>query len=649
LCCLFAVLVLLAVPAGAGAEGWTAPAARVLPGSDVRTDAAVGRDGTVAISVGGSRSVLVRPPAGEIGPPHSFAPADSAVSVAVGPGGEVLAGYVAGGELQLAARPAGGAFGPLRSLGPSSNEPPEMAFLADGSAVIAWQRPGGGKEPQVVPRAANGELGPVQTFALPTENPPSLTVGPGGQVLLAYRVIDAGTSIVSALRPAGEATFRDTQLVSGDSTASTFGGSPVGAFRPDGSAELLWVTNESTPPAPPFFTPGVASVLRWNSRGAAPSAPWGTAQVLEAGSSTTSPVPFTPISDPDLAVDAAGASMATWTYTTGPASPTTRTSRRAAGAPAMSAPTQYGTGGWFAQLEPLAPGIVSTVLEFAGDLRGGFVGGAGEAPTHLLQDGEPSSPPQATLASQPEVVAAAWTVTPPSEDTTLRTTYYDNVPPVIGAQLPRAEVGEPVTLDAAASDRLAPPVAVRWDLGGGLTAEGQKASAAFGRPGSFPISITATDAVGNTVTEQRTLTVADTRKPVLSKVRLSRKRFRVGPKRTALTAAKRGTRLSFTSSEAGRAAIAAQQARKGWRKGKRCVARRPRTKPGAKRPKVCTRWVARGTLRRGVAAGANRVAFSGKLGRKALRRGRYRFSMRVTDGAGNRSARKRIGFRIVRR
>jgi hypothetical protein len=47
------------------------------------------------------------------------------------------------------------------------------------------------------------------------------------------------------------------------------------------------------------------------------------------------------------------------------------------------------------------------------------------------------------------------------------------------------------------------------------------------------------------------------------------------------------------------------------------------------------------TLRRSGRAGANRVRFSGRIGRRALRRGRYWLTIRATDGAGNRSAARR--------
>ena len=46
--------------------------------------------------------------------------------------------------------------------------------------------------------------------------------------------------------------------------------------------------------------------------------------------------------------------------------------------------------------------------------------------------------------------------------------------------------------------------------------------------------------------------------------------------------------------------------------------------------------------------GQNQVKFTGRIGRKALKRGRYRLTIVATDAAGNRSKAKRLRFRIVK-
>ena len=56
----------------------------------------------------------------------------------------------------------------------------------------------------------------------------------------------------------------------------------------------------------------------------------------------------------------------------------------------------------------------------------------------------------------------------------------------------------------------------------------------------------------------------------------------------------------------------------------------------------------KGTLKRMGTQGQNSVRFTGRIGRRALRAGRYRAVIRATDAAGNRSAPSLTRFRIVR-
>jgi Tol biopolymer transport system component len=120
---------------------------------------------------------------------------------------------------------------------------------------------------------------------------------------------------------------------------------------------------------------------------------------------------------------------------------------------------------------------------------------------------------------------------------------------------------------------------------------------------------------------------ADTTAPVVAGLRMTRTRFAVARGRTArATRARRGSAFVFRLSEDARTTIAI----------KRCVRRR------------CAKTVAK-LSRSGTRAGSNRVAFTGRIGRKALRPGRYRATVTATDAAGNVSAPRTIRFRIVRR
>jgi hypothetical protein len=140
-------------------------------------------------------------------------------------------------------------------------------------------------------------------------------------------------------------------------------------------------------------------------------------------------------------------------------------------------------------------------------------------------------------------------------------------------------------------------------------------------------TITMTDLAG-AVSAPMAIQIKDTHRPVVSKVKLTRKRF-------AVSGRKRGTTLSFSLSEAATVRIAIQRRHSGRRKGGRCVA--PTRK--LRKAKKCTRYVTVGALSRSGRAGTNRVAFTGRLKGRALARGSYRFSITATDAAGNAASR----------
>lgn len=104
-------------------------------------------------------------------------------------------------------------------------------------------------------------------------------------------------------------------------------------------------------------------------------------------------------------------------------------------------------------------------------------------------------------------------------------------------------------------------------------------------------------------------------KPVISALKLSRKRFAVG----------KGTVLRLASSEAARLTLTIE-----------------RLAPHRKPRRV-------GKLSLAVKAGANRVAFKGRLGRRSLKPGRYRMTVSARSGAGAESAPARLPFAILPR
>jgi len=140
----------------------------------------------------------------------------------------------------------------------------------------------------------------------------------------------------------------------------------------------------------------------------------------------------------------------------------------------------------------------------------------------------------------------------------------------------------------------------------------------------------------------------DTTRPVLSHLSLSHRTFAVGPQQTTANAARTrpvGTTIRFTSSEAATVSLRIQRKATGRRQGTACRAPSARNRHG----KRCTRYVTAGTLKRTATKGANRVAFSGRIGSRRLRPGAYRVAATAKDRAG--SATKRTvtaAFTVVR-
>jgi glucose/arabinose dehydrogenase len=140
----------------------------------------------------------------------------------------------------------------------------------------------------------------------------------------------------------------------------------------------------------------------------------------------------------------------------------------------------------------------------------------------------------------------------------------------------------------------------------------------------------------------------DRLRPVISQLRMARAAFAVSPRSTALIARRRlraplGSAFRFTLSESSTVTLHVERRATGRRVGTRCLAatRRLRRRP------ACVRYLRAGTLTRTLAGGRRSVAFSGRIGRRALRAGRYRAIVTAIDGAGNVSRSRTVTFTIL--
>jgi hypothetical protein len=129
------------------------------------------------------------------------------------------------------------------------------------------------------------------------------------------------------------------------------------------------------------------------------------------------------------------------------------------------------------------------------------------------------------------------------------------------------------------------------------------------------------------------------RPPVLRSLAIRPKRFRIAGR------APRGARVSYVLSDAATVRITVERAALGRRVGGACV----RPSRGNRGRRACTRFVRMpGARRHAARKGANRTAFSGRIGGRRLGAGRYRLAALAANAAGT-SATRRAGFRVLRR
>jgi hypothetical protein len=277
-------------------------------------------------------------------------------------------------------------------------------------------------------------------------------------------------------------------------------------------------------------------------------------------------------------------------------------------------------------------------------------GGAFGTPLQVATPGNVPDPPLSPVVLAGAGEGSAVAVWPDGTSYTsfaLNATPFDATAPTVSivqapASLTAGIVG---TFTATAVDDWSAP-SLSWLFGDDGTQNGVTVGHAFTDAGSFSVTATATDAVGNTAGEGRTVTVtaapappgqspsggsgsADTRAPVLSGVRLVPGTLRRG---------RRSATLRFSLDEAATVVAQLERARPGFRSGLRCVARRPR-RGAAKR---CTRFVRSGrAMRRAAVVGAGRLAI-----RRPRARGRYRVAVYALDAAANRSATQRRALTV---
>lgn len=135
---------------------------------------------------------------------------------------------------------------------------------------------------------------------------------------------------------------------------------------------------------------------------------------------------------------------------------------------------------------------------------------------------------------------------------------------------------------------------------------------------------------------------------LITNLSLTPRAFPAAPSGPAVAAAKKrkrrfGTRVSYNDSQAATTTFTVQRAAPGRRSGASCV--RPR--PGNRKHKHCTRFVAVGTFTHGDVAGQNHFRFTGRVNGHKLGKGMYRLKAVPSNAAGS-GPPTFTAFRIIR-
>ncbi len=118
------------------------------------------------------------------------------------------------------------------------------------------------------------------------------------------------------------------------------------------------------------------------------------------------------------------------------------------------------------------------------------------------------------------------------------------------------------------------------------------------------------------------------------------------PKKKTVKKTPKGTTIKYRISAPATVTILVEQITKGKRVGAKCV----KSTKKLKKKKNCTRYVKAATIKRVYkSAGAKKLAFSGRAGRKVLPAGSYRMRASAAAGAGTTSVTRSASFKIVKK
>lgn len=583
--------------------------------------------------------------------------------LAVNAHGDAVAVWSASNEtamkdvVQVSSRPAGGAWSAphIVSEGAVFSGGQDVAIDAQGNATVIWSEIVGDPDPTWLVRAATRPSGgdwsdPVDLSESAVNSRPRLAVDPQGTVTAVWLGTAphiSGTGTVDVVR-SNSRTINGTWSSAGTVALSSEAGTstaeaPQVAVDAQGRATAVWGS----------FSSGGGYIVQTARR--ATGGAWGAASKLGDGFS------------PQVAVDPQGNATAIWALSSPSSSTVLSSGRTATGswsnpAPMASGDDDYDVDYPFVTVDP--QGNVTAIWA-----RYNLTDVIAQATRHLA--GSSSWSPAADLTVGRPITAIPAVGTDPQGHTTMvwsssedpwsgSSTVFDPIGPELRnlTAPPSATAGQQVDMSVNPVDAWS-AVTVSWDFGDGQSASGAAVKHTYSSGGDYTVTITGTDAAGNTTQTTRQIPVVmvdlpppppppkpkdpepETKQPppapnapVLSGFQQSNTRWltrkvKRGPRLPV------GTTFRFQLDRAAQVRLAFSQIVAGRRVNGRCV---KATKSNRKKPR-CDRAQAAGTLNVTGKAGANSVAFQGKLGGRTLPAGRYRVLVTaLADGKSSTTA-----------
>jgi hypothetical protein len=217
------------------------------------------------------------------------------------------------------------------------------------------------------------------------------------------------------------------------------------------------------------------------------------------------------------------------------------------------------------------------------------------APVALSTAGEEADEPKVAVDAQGDAVAVWQHYT--ATNFIVEASGYDSAGPLLDSlQIPATGIArQPVSFSVSPFDVWSALGTTSWSFGDGTSASGTSVTHTYAAAaaGSYHVTLTSADALGNTSSTSATITISRAttklQPPAITAARLTNTRFRVARQATAITAKKTplGTTVRFTLSAAAKLQITITSTAAGLRHGRSCLA--PTAKLKRAHAKHCTR------------------------------------------------------------